>query len=68
MRARVYPHEETMMTWKEFKAAVEEFGVTDETEITYIDWGMAYVTVFDEGDGSIHIGESFVKPTERMEP
>ena len=27
------------MTWREFKEAVEEQGVTDETEIRYIDTG-----------------------------
>ena len=26
------------MTWKEFKEAVEDQGVTDETGLYYIDW------------------------------
>ncbi len=26
------------MTWKEFKNIIEEQGVTDETELDYIDW------------------------------
>jgi hypothetical protein len=28
-----------MMTWKEFKEAVEKLGVTDDTKISWIDCG-----------------------------
>ena len=42
------------MNWKEFKKNIEEQGMTDETEILYIDTDMFEPTVVIE-DGKAHI-------------
>jgi len=45
------------MTWKEFKKAVEEQGVINETEVVYIDWPSLLddVQVEEMGEGKIKI-------------
>lgn len=30
-------------TWKEFKRLVEDAGVADDTDISYIDWSQGYL-------------------------
>ena len=32
-------YEETRVTWGEFKKQVEECRITDDMEVSYIDWG-----------------------------
>jgi hypothetical protein len=43
------------MKWKEFKKSVESQGITDDTDITYIDTDMYRPKAIYFIDGSYHI-------------